>query len=65
MLFGIVLLTHQFGSFVGVWLAGVLYDMTQSYDSMWRISIGISLVAALLHWPIRERPVPRLAAQQS
>lgn len=64
MLFGIVLLSHQMGSFIGVWLAGVLFDLTQSYDSMWRISIGISLVAALLHWPIRERPVARLQAQR-
>ena len=63
MLFGIVLLSHQMGSFLGVWLAGVLFDLTQSYDSMWRISIGISLTAALLHWPIRERPVPRLSAR--
>jgi predicted MFS family arabinose efflux permease len=63
MLFGIVLLSHQIGSFIGVWLAGILFDLTQSYDSMWRISIGISLTAALLHWPIRERPVARLEAQ--
>jgi predicted MFS family arabinose efflux permease len=65
MLFGIVLLSHQIGSFIGVWLAGVLFDMTQSYDAMWKISIGISLIAALLHWPIRERPVARLEAQRS
>lgn len=62
MLFGFVLLFHQFGSFCGVWLAGVLFDMTQSYDTMWWISIALSLLAALLHWPIRERPVPRLTA---
>lgn len=61
MLFGFVLLSHQTGSFVGVWLAGILYDMTQSYDTMWWISIGLSLTAAAVHWPIRERPVPRLA----
>jgi predicted MFS family arabinose efflux permease len=64
MLFGFVLLSHQTGSFVGVWLAGLLYDMTKSYDSMWWISIGLSLTAAALHWPIRERPVPRLATGQ-
>ena len=63
MLFGFVLLTHQAGSFVGVWLAGVLFDMTRSYETMWWISIGLSLIAALLHWPIRERPVARLAAE--
>lgn len=65
MLFGFVLLSHQFGSFSGVWLAGVLYDMTKSYDTMWWISIGLSLIAALLHWPIRERPVPRLATSSA
>ena len=62
MLFGLVILSHQVGSFVGVWAAGVLYDMTQSYDMMWQISIGLSLIAAMLHFPIRERPVPRLSA---
>lgn len=61
MLFGFVLLSHQAGSFVGVWLAGYLFDLTKSYDSMWWISIGLSLTAAVLHWPIRERPVARLA----
>jgi len=62
MLFGFVLLSHQFGSSCGVWLAGVLFDKTQSYDPMWWICIALSLSAALLHWPIRERPVPRLAS---
>lgn len=61
MLFGFVLLSHQAGSFVGVWLAGVVYDLNRSYDAMWWISIGLSLTAAALHWPIRERPVARLA----
>ncbi|MFV0295487.1 MAG: MFS transporter [Hyphomicrobiaceae bacterium] len=64
MLFGLVLLSHQFGSFCGVWAAGVLFDMTHSYDTMWKISIGLALFAAILHFPIREKPVPRLAAEQ-
>jgi len=63
MLFGLVLLSHQVGSFMGVWAAGVLYDMTQSYEAMWKISIALSLIAAVLHYPIRERPVPRLAVE--
>jgi MFS family permease len=62
MLFGVVFLSHQLGSFSGLWLAGVLYDATKSYDAMWWISIGVGLMAALVHLPIRERPVPRLAA---
>jgi predicted MFS family arabinose efflux permease len=57
MLFGIVYLSHQVGSFLGVWLAGRLYDLTHSYDTMWWLSIALGLVAALLNWPIRERPV--------
>ena len=63
MLFGFVLLSHQTGSFMGVWLAGVLFDATRSYDTMWWISIALSLIAALLHWPIRERPVARIAVE--
>ncbi len=63
MLFGFVLFSHQLGSFLGVWMAGVLYDATKSYDLMWWISIGLGLFAALVHWPISERPVPRLVAQ--
>jgi predicted MFS family arabinose efflux permease len=62
MLFGIVFLSHQLGSFLGVWLAGRLYDLTHSYDAMWWISIALGLLAALINWPIRERPVARLTA---
>ncbi|MGD9830340.1 MAG: MFS transporter [Hyphomicrobiaceae bacterium] len=65
MLFGFVFLSHQLGSFLGVWMAGVLFDATKSYDVMWWISIGLGLFAALIHWPIVERPVARLAAERS
>jgi MFS family permease len=61
MLFGVVFLSHQVGSFTGLWLAGTLYDLTKSYDMMWWISIALGLFAAAVHWPIRERPVARLA----
>jgi predicted MFS family arabinose efflux permease len=60
MLYGIVFFSHQVGSFLGVWLAGVLYDATRSYDAMWWISVALGVFAALVHWPIRERPVARL-----
>jgi predicted MFS family arabinose efflux permease len=63
MLFGFVFLSHQLGSFTGLWLAGKVYDATKSYDMMWWISIALALFAALIHLPIRERPVARLAAQ--
>ena len=61
MLFGVVFLSHQIGSFTGLWMAGYLYDATKSYDAMWWISIALGLFAAAVHWPIRERPVARLA----
>jgi predicted MFS family arabinose efflux permease len=61
MLFGVVFLSHQVGSFTGLWLAGYLFDRTKSYDAMWWISIAMGLFAALVHWPIKERPVARLA----
>jgi predicted MFS family arabinose efflux permease len=59
-LFGIVFLSHQLGSFLGIWLGGVLYDRFGTYDPIWWTSIALGLVAALLHWPIDERAVPRL-----
>lgn len=60
MLGGIVFLFHQLGSFLGGWLGGYLYDTTGSYDLVWQISIGLSLMAAVLNWPVREVPVARL-----
>jgi len=65
MLFGIVFLSHQIGSFTGVWLAGRLFDATRSYDAMWWMSVALGILAALLNWPIQERPVARLATSQT
>jgi MFS family permease len=62
-LFGIVFFSHQVGSFLGVWLGGYLYDTRGSYDLVWWLSIALGLIAALLHWPIDERAVPRLRTQ--
>jgi MFS family permease len=59
-LFGIVFFSHQVGAFLGVWLGGYLFDLAGSYAPVWYISIGLGLLAALLHWPIDERPVERL-----
>jgi hypothetical protein len=61
MLWGIVFFSHQLGSFLGGWGAGRLYDIQGNYDLMWWISIGVGIAAAIIHWAIRERPVPRLA----
>ncbi|XXD88624.1 MFS transporter [Pseudomonas sp. Z4-7] len=63
MLGGMVFLFHQLGSFLGGWLGGVVYDRTGSYDLIWQVSILLSLLAAALNWPVRERPVARLQAQ--
>ena len=56
-LFGIVFLSHQLGSFLGVWLGGYLYDRTGSYDLVWWTGVGLSVAAALIHVPINERPL--------
>ncbi len=61
-LFGIVFLGHQVGSFLGVWLGGVVYDATGSYDPIWYGSIAFGIAAAALHLPIADRPLrPALA----
>ncbi|MEJ8473451.1 MFS transporter [Roseibium algae] len=61
-LFGFVFLSHQIGSFLGIWLGGKLYDETGSYDAIWWVAIALGLFAAVIHWPIEEKPVPRLVA---
>jgi predicted MFS family arabinose efflux permease len=58
-----VFLFHQLGSFLGGWLGGVVYDHTGNYDLIWQVAIVLSLIAAGLNWPVRERPVARLQAQ--
>ena len=60
-LFGVVFLSHQIGSFLGVWLGGVLYDRTGSYDMMWWAGVFFGVFAAIVHLPIDEKPLPRLA----
>ncbi len=62
MLSGFVFLSHQVGSFMGVWLGGVLYDRTGSYDVVWLISIALGVFAALANLPVREQPIERRPA---
>ena len=62
MLFGIVFFSHQIGSFLGVWLGGVVFDTTGSYDLIWYISIALALFAGFIHWPIREEAIERAPA---
>ncbi len=60
---GLVFLSHQLGSFAGVWLGGYLFDATGSYDLVWWLSIALGLLAAILHYPIDDRIlVPRPAS---
>lgn len=59
-LFGLVFLSHQVGSSLGVWLGGVLYETTGSYTVVWWLTVGLSMFAALVHLPISERPAARL-----
>jgi MFS family permease len=61
MLGGFVFLSHQVGSFLGVWLGGRLYDMTGSYDVVWWIAILLGVFAAVVNLPIRERAILRPA----
>jgi len=56
-LFGFVFLGHQLGSFLGVWLGGVLFVATHSYDLMWLIAMALGVLSAALHWPIDDRPL--------
>jgi len=58
MLYGIAFLSHQIGSFVGVWLGGAVYDMTGSYSLVWYLGILLGLGSAAIHLPINERSVP-------
>ena len=62
MLFGIVFLSHQIGSFLGAYLGGLFYDIFGSFDYAWYLAIILSIVATLLHLPIDEKPIIRREA---
>ncbi|MGQ7275756.1 MFS transporter [Marinobacter sp. V034] len=64
-LYGVVFLGHQVGSFTGVWLGGWIYERTGNYDLVWWTGVALSIVAVLLHWPIRESRVRELQAATS
>ncbi|MDB5953582.1 MAG: putative transporter [Ramlibacter sp.] len=64
MLGGFVFFSHQIGSFMGVWLGGLLYDQTGSYDIVWYLSIALGLFAAIVNLPVREAPIARAPAPQ-
>lgn len=62
MLGGFVFLSHQVGSFLGVWLGGKLYDATGSYDVVWWIAVALGVFAALVNLPVRESAIARPVA---
>ncbi len=61
-LFGFAFFSHQVGAFLGSQLGGIARKEFGSYDAMWWMMVALGIVAALLHWPIREKPVDRLLA---
>ena len=63
-LFGIVFFSHQVGAFLGVWLGGVAFERTGSFDSIWWAGIALAVIAAAIHWPIVERRAPHFAVPQ-
>ena len=65
MLSGFVFFSHQIGSFMGVWLGGVLYDKTGSYDLVWYIAIALGIFAGLVNLPVKEAPIVRLAPNRA
>lgn len=58
-LYGFVFLSHQIGSFLGVWLGGRLYDLYGSYTIVWWVGVGVGAFSALIHLPVREAPATR------
>ncbi|MEF1205742.1 MFS transporter [Photobacterium damselae] len=64
-LYGLVFFTHQVGSFLGAWVGGRIFDYYHSYTPIWWTTVVMALIAALLHLPINDKPVPRLVTQHA
>ena len=60
LLYGLVFLSHQIGSFFGAYLGGLFYDLYGSYDYAWYLAIALSVFAALIHLPIKEQAIERI-----
>jgi predicted MFS family arabinose efflux permease len=65
MLGGFVFMSHQVGSFMGVWLGGYLYDRTGSYDVVWYIAIALGVFAGLINLPVKEAAIVRRGHAQA
>jgi predicted MFS family arabinose efflux permease len=61
MLTGFAFFSHQVGGFLGVWLGGLVFERTGSYDALWWLSILFGILSGLINLPIVEKPVARLA----
>ncbi len=64
-LYGIVFFSHQLGSFLGIWLGGALYDVYGDYTVVWWVGVAVGAFSAIIHLPIRERPLAASPAAQS
>ena len=60
LLYGLVFLSHQIGSFFGAYLGGLFYDIYGSYNYAWYLAIALSVFAGLIHLPIKEQAIDRL-----
>ncbi len=65
LLYGLVFLSHQIGSFFGAYLGGLFYDLYGSYDYAWYLAIALSIFAALIHLPIKEQAIERIQKAQA
>jgi predicted MFS family arabinose efflux permease len=63
MLAGLAFFSHQVGGFLGVWLGGIVFERTGSYDLIWWLSILFGLLSALINIPIEEKPIARAPPQ--
>ena len=63
LLYGLVFLSHQIGSFFGAYLGGLFHDLYGSYDYAWYLAIALSIFAGIIHLPIKEKPVLRLKTE--
>ena len=65
LLYGLVFLSHQIGSFFGAYLGGLFYDLYGSYDYAWYLAIALSIFAGLIHLPIKEQAIERTEKAQA
>ena len=63
-LYGIVFFSHQLGGFLGVWLGGLFYDQFGNYDLVWWVGIGVGAFSAIIHLPVREKPMVMKVSSQ-